>query len=74
MILMEFLFHIQIMELERGLTKVENELKSIKKARKKEATRKEEEEGKRPKESTKDMVVRWMKGDGGQGCSNDAAK
>jgi hypothetical protein len=30
-------------------------------------------EAKRPKETTKDMVARWMK-DGGQTCSKDAAK
>jgi hypothetical protein len=51
---------------------VENELKAMKEeARKKEAATKEK--AKRPKETTKDMVGRWMK-NGGQGCSKYAAK
>jgi hypothetical protein len=42
-------------------------------ARKKQAATKKQE-AKRPMETTKDMVDKWMKGDGGQGCSMDAAK
>jgi hypothetical protein len=58
MLLIKFLFHVQIIELEkRSLTKIENELKSMKeKARKKEVMTKEEQT-KRLKETTKDMVV-----------------
>jgi hypothetical protein len=56
------------MELEKRLTKVTNKLKSIK-----EEARKKEEE-KRPMETTKDPVARWMKDDGGQGCSKDVVK
>jgi cell division protein FtsI/penicillin-binding protein 2 len=58
MLLIKFLFHVQIIELEkRSLTKIENELKSMKEeARKKEVMTKEEQ-AKRLKETTKDMVV-----------------
>jgi hypothetical protein len=38
----KFMFHVQILELEKGLTKVKNELKSMKdEARKEEAKKKE---------------------------------
>jgi ABC-type phosphate transport system auxiliary subunit len=61
------------MELEKRLTKVENELKSMKKeAKKKELVTKKEEA--KSQETIKDMMARWMKDDGGQGCSNDAMK
>jgi hypothetical protein len=61
MLLIIFMFHVQIIELEKRLTQVENELNSMmEEARKKEAA-------KRSKETTKDMVARWMKyGVGGQ--------
>jgi hypothetical protein len=72
MLLIKFMFYVQIIELENRLTQVENELKAMKEeARKKEAATKEK--AKRPKETTKDMVGRWMK-NGGQGCSKYAAK
>jgi hypothetical protein len=62
------------MELEKRLTKDENELKSMnEEARMKEAATKEEEAKKR-KETTKNMVARWMKDDGGQCCSKDEVK
>jgi hypothetical protein len=35
MLLIKFLFHVQIIELEKKLTQVENELKSMKETRKK---------------------------------------
>jgi hypothetical protein len=57
------------MELEKRLTKVVNELKSMK-----EEAAAKKEEANRPKETTKDMMARWMKDDGGQGCSKDATK
>jgi hypothetical protein len=38
----------------------------MKEARKKETATKEEDKAERPKETTKDMVTRWMKDDGGQ--------
>jgi hypothetical protein len=44
MLLIKFLFHVQIMELEKRLAKVKNELKSMEEARKKEATTSKEEE------------------------------
>jgi nitrate/TMAO reductase-like tetraheme cytochrome c subunit len=72
MLLIKFLFHVQISKLEKMLTQVEDELKGIKEeTRKKEATTKELE--KRPKETSKDMVARWMK-DASQDCSNDTMK
>jgi hypothetical protein len=61
------------MELEKRLTKVENGLKSLKEEARKEVTAKEEET-KRPNETTKDMVARWMKDDGDQGCFKNATK
>jgi hypothetical protein len=60
MLLIKFMFHVQIIELENRLTQVENEFKLVKEARKKEVMTKEEE-AKRPKETTNDMVARWMK-------------
>jgi cell division protein FtsI/penicillin-binding protein 2 len=57
MLLIKFLFHVQIIELEkRSLTKIENELKSMKEEARKEVMTKEEQ-AKRLKETTKDMVV-----------------
>jgi hypothetical protein len=66
MLLVKFLFRVQIIELENMLTQIENELKTMKEeaAASKKKTRKKEET-KRPKEITKDMVTRWKK-DGGQ--------
>jgi hypothetical protein len=61
MLLIKFMFHVQIIELENRLTQVENEFKLVKEARKKEVMTKKEEEAKRPKETTNDMVARWMK-------------
>lgn len=71
MLLIKFLFHVQIIELEkRSLTKIENELKSMKEeARKKEVMTKEEQ-AKRLKETTKDMVGKWWPGLL-QGCSSE---
>jgi hypothetical protein len=37
----KFMFHVQILELEKGLTKVKNELKSMKDEARKEAKKKE---------------------------------
>jgi mannitol-specific phosphotransferase system IIBC component len=76
MLLIKFLFHFQIVELEKGLTKDENEMKSMKKGARKKKVVTKEEEAKKSQESTKDMVVRWIKGwwCSGQGCSKDAAK
>jgi hypothetical protein len=52
------------------LSQVENELKTIKEARKEEAPKKAAE-AKRPKEITKDMMSKLWK-DVHQGCSQDA--
>jgi hypothetical protein len=49
------------------LSRVDNELKTMKEEA---AATKKEEEAKRPKETTKDMVARGWK-DGGQGCYKD---
>jgi hypothetical protein len=73
MLLIKFLFHVQIIELEKMFAEVENELKSMEEARKMEVATKKGE-AKRPKETTKDMLARWMKDDGGQGCSKDTTK
>jgi hypothetical protein len=75
MLLIKFLFHVQIIEWENRLTQVENELKTMKKeatTAKKEEARKEVE-AKRLKETNNNMMARWLK-DGGQGCSKDALK
>jgi hypothetical protein len=64
MLLIKFMFHIQIIKLEKWLTQVENELKAMKEEARKEATSKKEEETKRMKEATKDMVATWMKNGG----------
>jgi hypothetical protein len=78
MLLIQFMFHVQIVELENRLSRVKNELKTMKEeeaatkeeeARKKEEAKKEQE-AKKPKETAKDMVVIWWK-DGGQGCSSE---
>jgi hypothetical protein len=69
MLLIKFLFRVKIMELEKRLTKVVNELKSMK-----EEAAAKKEEANRLKKITKDMMARWMKDDGGQGCSKDATK
>jgi hypothetical protein len=73
MLLFQFLFHVQIIEMENRLSRVENELKTMKEevvATKKDEVWKEDQ-AKMLKETTKDMVARWWK-DGGQGCSKDA--
>jgi hypothetical protein len=63
------------MELEKRLTKIKNELKSMKEnARKKEAATKKYEEAKKRKETNKYMVAIWIKDNGGQGCSKDPVK
>jgi hypothetical protein len=67
MSLLQFLFCVQIIEMENRLSRVEGELKAMKEevvttkmeeARKKEEAAKKGEGTKRPKETTKDMVAR----------------
>jgi hypothetical protein len=79
MLLIQFLFHVQIIEMENKLSQVENKLKVMKEgaaaakkgeARKKEEAAKKEEEAKRSKEITEGMVCKWWK-DGGQSSSSD---
>jgi predicted Holliday junction resolvase-like endonuclease len=58
MLLIQFLFLVQIIEMENRLSRVEKEHKAMKEeARRKEQTTKKEE-AKRLKETTKDMVAR----------------
>jgi hypothetical protein len=76
MLLIQFLFRVQIVEIKNRLSRVDNELKVTKVEAKEEEARmkvvasKKEEEAKRLNETTKDMVAKWWK-DGGQGCSKD---
>jgi hypothetical protein len=66
----KFLFHVHIIEFQKRLTKVENELKSMKEGTRKMDVRKEEEKKRRG--AIKNMVAPRNKDD--QGCYKDAAK
>jgi cell division protein FtsL len=73
MLLIKFLFCVQIISSEKRLTQVKDELKAMNEETvKKEATTKEEL-AKSLKENSMDMVARWMKDDS-QDCSNDTSK
>jgi hypothetical protein len=63
MLLIKFLFHFQIVELEKGLTKDENEMKSMKEGARKEAVTKEEE-AKSPKRAPRTWWSDGLRGDG----------
>jgi phage/plasmid primase-like uncharacterized protein len=71
-LLIQFMFRVQIIELEKRLSRDEGELKAMKEeeaaakedARMKEEAAKKEKVAQRPKQTTKDMVATWWK-DGG---------
>jgi uncharacterized protein YbcI len=78
MLLIQFLFHVNIIEMENRLSQVEDKIKVMKdeavstkdERKEKEEATKKEEEAKRLMEITTGMVCRWWKY-GGQGCSKD---
>jgi acetate kinase len=78
MLLIQYTFHVQIIDMEKRLSRVKGELNAMKEeatTTKKEETRKKEEgakkEAKRTKQTTKDMVAKWWKNGGQSGYSKD---
>jgi ribonuclease D len=78
MLLIQYTFHVQIIEFEKKLSQVEGKFKAMKEhvtvAKKEEAWKEEaikKEEAKTSKQTTKDMLAKWWKNGGQQVCSKD---